>query len=58
MHPHAPQDRRAFESPEWTPPEPQIDHTRIEDRNRWYQGRAMLASFLLLVAIVALIVLL
>jgi hypothetical protein len=58
MHPQTPQDRRAFESPDWTAPEPQNDHTRIEDRSRWFQGRAMLATFLLLIAIFALIVLL
>ena len=54
MHPHTPQDRRAFESPDWTPPEPQADRTRIEDRTR-YSGTAMMLSVLLLVAIVVLI---
>jgi len=57
MHPHTPQDRRAFESPEWTPPAPQNDGSQKEDRTR-SAGRAMLASFLVLVAIVALVVLL
>ncbi|MGI8781273.1 MAG: hypothetical protein ACR2L8_14125 [Solirubrobacteraceae bacterium] len=57
MHPHTPQDRRAFESPDWTPPTPESDRSRIENRTR-YAGRAMLGSFLLLVAIVALILLL
>ena len=57
MHPHTPQDRRAFESPDWTAPEPASERSRIEDRTR-YSGTAMLLSVLLLVAIVVLVALL
>ncbi len=57
MHPHTPQDRRAFESPDWSEPAPQSDRSRIEDRTR-HSGTAMLVSFLLLVAIVVMIALL
>ena len=57
MHPHTPQDRRAFESPEWTSPEPASDRTRIEERTR-YAGTPALISALVLVAIVVLIALL
>ena len=56
MYPHTPQDRRTFESPDWTPPD-QSDRTRIEDRTR-FAGTSMMVSCLLLVAILALIVLL
>jgi len=57
MNPHTPQDRRAFESPDWTSPASESDRTRIEDRTR-YAGTAMIVSVLVLVAIVALILLL
>jgi len=54
MHPHTPQDQRAFEQPDWKANEPQSERTRIEDRTR-YSGTAMLVSVLLLVAIVVLV---
>jgi hypothetical protein len=54
MHPHTPQDRRAFEKPDWKANEPQSERTRIEDRTR-YSGTAMLVSILLLVAIFVLV---
>ena len=57
MHPHTPQDRRAFDTPDWTPPDAQNDRTRIEDRTR-YAGTATMVSALVLVAIVVLVVLL
>ena len=57
MHPHAPQDRRAFESPEWMPPEPPEDHTRIEDRTR-FASTTSLVTILLGLAILLMIVLL
>ena len=57
MHPHTPPDRRAFESPDLSPPEPMNDRTRIEGRTR-YSATAVLVSILLLVVIVVLIALL
>ena len=59
MHPHTPQDRRAFERPDWkanelNANEPQSERSRIEDRTR-YSGTAMLVSILLLVAIFVLV---
>jgi hypothetical protein len=57
MHPNQPQGRRAFESPFREDPAPQPPGSRMQDRTR-YAGRAMLAAFVLLVAIVALILLL
>ncbi len=50
MPPHTPQDRPAFERPDWKANEPQTDRARIEHRTR-YSGTALLASILLLVAI-------
>ena len=54
MHPHTPQDERAFERPDWKANEPQSERTRIEDRTR-YSGTALLVSILLLVAIFVLV---
>ncbi len=57
MHPHAPHDRRAFQNPEWTPPEPSNDHTRIEDRTR-FASTTSLVTILLGLAILLMIILL
>ena len=57
MHPHTPPDRRAGESPDWRPPEPQLDRTRIEDRTR-FASTSTLVTFLLVVAIFLMIILL
>ncbi len=57
MHPHTPQDRRTFESAEWTPPAPQNDRTRVEGHTR-HARTATLVTVLSLAVIVALIILL
>ena len=57
MHPHTPQERRAYETPDWTPPESQGERTRIEDRTR-YSGTATMVSVLVLIAIIVLVVVL
>ena len=57
MHPHTPQDRGGFDSVDRTPPGPDNDRTRIEDRTR-RAGTATLVTVLSLVVIVALIFLL
>jgi hypothetical protein len=57
MHPQTPPDRRAFESPDSTPPAPHDARTRIKDRTR-FARTATLVSLLLLAAIVVLVVLL
>jgi hypothetical protein len=60
MPPQTPQDRRAFESPDWAPSATDADidqRPAVRDRTR-DTGRAMLASFIVLLAIIALILLL
>lgn len=57
MTTNEPQGRRAFDSPFQEDPAPQPHESRMQDRTR-SAGRAMLAAFVLLVAIVALILLL
>jgi len=57
MHPRTPPDRRAFESPDRRPPEPQNDRTRIEDRTR-FASTSTLVTFMLVVAIFLMIILL
>jgi len=56
VHPQTPQGRRAFESPDWDDPAAQ-PASRAPERDK-SAARAMLASFLALVVIVALILLL
>ena len=56
MHPHTPQDSRAFESSEREAPDP-ADRNPMRDRTR-YAARPMLVAVVLLVAIIALIALL
>ena len=58
MHPHIRQDESELESTDWTSSQRRGDGTRVEDRGRWYQGRAIAATLLLAAVIVALIVLL
>jgi hypothetical protein len=57
MQPNDPRGRRAFESPFREDPAPQAPESRMRDRTH-YIGKAMLAAFVLLLAIVALILLL
>jgi hypothetical protein len=57
MHPNDPQGRRAFESPVREDPAPQAPESRKRDRTR-YIGKPLLAAFVLLVVIIALILLL
>ena len=57
MNPNEPQGRRAFESPFREDPAPQLPENRMQDRTR-SAVNAMLAAFVLLAAIVALIELL
>jgi len=57
MRPHTPQERRAIESPEWMPPASQNDPQQDRGSHRLH-GTGHARSFLVLVAIVALVVLL
>jgi hypothetical protein len=57
MHPHTPQERRAFESPEHETSPPPADRNPTSDRTHYARWR-MLAAVILLAAIIALIVLL
>jgi hypothetical protein len=57
MNPNEPQGRRAFESPFREDPAPQPPENRMQDRTR-SAVNAMLAAFVLLAAIVAVIELL
>ena len=57
MHPHTPQDRRAFESPDFAPTQPESDRDMMAPGQRstlW----PMIVAALVLAAIVALVVLL
>jgi hypothetical protein len=56
MHPHTPQDRRGFESPEFDAPTQPADPGVITERTR-STAVAMLIAALLLAAIIAVIVL-
>jgi hypothetical protein len=57
MHPHTPQERGAFESPEIEASPPPADRNPMRDRTREARW-PMLAVVVLLAAIIALIVLL